>query len=43
MSETMGGYNDKLDAVGERILEWADPYRSFRGYTEASRLATVVC
>lgn len=27
-------YMKTLDSVGESILQWADPERNFRGYTE---------
>lgn len=37
MELTFDDYNAKLDAVGESILNWADPESEFRGYTEVSR------
>jgi hypothetical protein len=31
---TMDDYMQKLDQIGESILQWADPDNQFRGYTE---------
>jgi hypothetical protein len=33
-------YNEKLDAIGESILNWADPDKNFRGYTEVREVPT---
>jgi len=30
-------YIEKLDSIGESILQWADPDNQFRGYTEVGR------
>jgi hypothetical protein len=27
-------YKERIDQIGEAILQWADPQRQFRGYTE---------
>ena len=36
----MEAYYEKIDALGETLLNWADPENQYRGYTEVSlRLA----
>lgn len=33
----LDSYMKTLDGLGESILNWADPERDFRGYTEVRR------
>ena len=32
----MEAYYEKIDALGETLLNWADPENQYRGYTEVS-------
>jgi len=36
-------YAETLESVGESILDWADPEKQFRGYTEVRSSSSFSC